>query len=93
MTLYVKEIVGAQISFCRVDPTVGTDNNKETPVQLAAERNLVESLTLFAELARKPACTKAKLLKLIIESDGEQDASFDTFKQQLESLSASEVTS
>ena len=86
--------MGAQLSICRVDPTVGTDNVKETPLQLAASAsNLVESLTLFAELARKPACTKAKLLKLIIESDSEQDASLDTFKQQIESLSASEVTS
>ena len=67
---------------------------KETPLQLAASAsNLVESLTLFAELAREPACTKAKLLKLIIESDSEQDASLDIFKQQIESLSASEVTS
>ena len=82
------------ISFYRVDPTIGTDNNwQDTPVQQAAERKSVEILTLFAELARKPACTKAKLMKLIIESDGEQDASLDTFKQQLESLSASEVTS
>ena len=66
---------------------------KESPVQLAAERGSVELLSLFAELARKPACTKAKLLKLIIESDGDQDASLDTFKQQLQSLSTSEVTS
>ena len=79
------------ISLCRVDPTVGTDNVKETPVQLAAERDSVEILTLFAELAKNPANMKAKLLKLIIESDGQQDASVDAFKQQLESLS--EVTS
>ena len=80
------------ISFCRVDPTIGTDNMENTPVQLAAERDSVEILTLFAELAPNPASMKIKLLKLIIESDGQQDASLDAFKQQLESLSASEVT-
>ena len=81
------------ISFHRVDPTIGTDNVKDTPIQLAAERPAVEILTLFAEYAKNPAGIKAKLLKLIIESDGKQDASLDAFKQQLESLSASEVTS
>merc|ERR1719239_525064 len=70
-----------------VDPTIGTDNVKDTPVQLAAERDSVDLLTLFAELAKNPANMKAKLLKLIIESDGQQDASVDAFKQQLESLS------
>ena len=81
------------ISFHRVDPTIGTDNVKDTPIQLAAERDSVEIMTLFAEYAQNPAGIKAKLLKLIIESDGQQDASLDAFKQQLESLSASEVTS
>ena len=81
------------ISFCRVDPTIGTENVKDTPVQLAAERDFVEILTLFAELAQNPASMKVKLLKLIIKSDAQQDASLDAFKQQLESLSASEVTS
>ena len=65
---------------------------ENTPVQLAAERDSVEILTLFAELAPNPASMKIKLLKLIIESDGQQDASLDAFKQQLESLSTSEVT-
>ena len=74
-----------------MDPTVGTDNVENTPLQLAAERGSIELLTLFAELAKNPANMKAKLLKLIIESDGQQDASVDAFKQQLESLS--EVTS
>jgi len=74
-----------------VDPTVRTDNVENTPVQLAAERGSIELLTLFAELAPNPASMKIKLLKLIIESDGQQDASLDAFKQQLESLSASEV--
>ena len=50
-------------------------------------------MTLFTEYAKDPAGMKAKLLKLIIESDGQQDSSLDAFKQQLESLSASEVTS
>ena len=81
------------IIFCRVDPTIGTDEVKESPVQRAAERDSIELLSLFAELALKPAAMKIKLLKLIIEGDGEQVASLETFKQQLESLSASEVTS
>ena len=80
------------ISICRVDPTIGTDNVTVTPVQLAAERDSVEILTLFAESAKNPAGMRIKLLKLIIESDGQQDASLDAFRQQLESLSASEVT-
>ena len=79
--------------FCRVDPTIGTDKVKESPVQLAAERGSVELLSLFAELAQKPACTKAKLLKLIIETEGQQDASLDDFKEHLKSLSDSQVTS
>ena len=87
----VHETSNICISICRVDPTIGTDNVKETPVQLAAERDSVDLLTLFAELAKNPANMKAKLLKLIIESDDQQDASVDAFKQQLESLS--EVTS
>ena len=66
---------------------------RDTPVQLAAERDSVEILTLFAEFAKNPVGMKIKLLKLIIESDGQQDAYLDAFKQQLESLSASEVTS
>ena len=87
------------ISFNRVDPFIGTDEKKISPIQVAASgviggsRDSVELLTLFAELAQKPATMKIKLLKLIIESDGEQVASLDTFKQQFESLSASEVTS
>ena len=81
------------MSFYRVDPNIGTDKVKESPVQRAAERESVELLTLFVELAPKPAAMKTKLLKLIIESDGEEDASLEAFKQQLASLSASEVTS
>ena len=74
-----------------MDPSIGTDNVGNTPVQLAAERGSIELLNLFAELAKNPSGMKIKLLKLIIESDGQQDASLDAFKQQLESLS--EVTS
>merc|ERR1719295_1778904 len=74
-----------------VDPTIGTDSVKESPIQLAAQNNSVEIMTLFTEYAKNPASMRAKLLKLIIESDGQQDASLDAFKQQLESLSASEV--
>ena len=81
------------ISFYRVDPSIGADIEKESPIQHAAENSSVEIMTLFAEHAQNQAGMKAKLLKLIIENDGEQDASLDAFKQQLESLSASEVTS
>ena len=87
------------ISFFRVDPTIGTDNvTMWTPVQIAAEmesvdsKKSVEMLSLLAEFAPNPAGTKANLLKLIIESDGEQEAFLHDFKTQLESLSASEVT-
>ena len=66
---------------------------RDTPIQVAAENDSVVIMTLFAEYAQNPAGMKAKLLKLIIESDGQQDASLDAFKQQLESLSGSEVTS
>ena len=79
-------------SFHRVDPTTGTDNVNKTPVQFAAENNSVVIMTLFADYAQNPASMKAKLLKLIIDSDGQQDASLDAFKQQLETLSVSEVT-
>ena len=81
------------MSFYRVDPNIGTDKVKESPVQRAAERDSFELLTLFAELAPKPAAMNIKLLKLIIDGDGEEYASLDTFKQQLESLSTSEVNS
>ena len=64
---------------------------KESPVQTAADRGSVEIMSIFAELAPKPAAMKIKLLKLLI--DGEQVDSLETFKQHLESLSASEVTS
>ena len=37
------------ISFCRVDPTIGTDNVEDTPAQTAAEKNSVELRVLFAE--------------------------------------------
>ena len=88
------------MSFFRVDPTIGTDNaTMWTPVQIAAEmasedsKKSVEMLSLLAEYAPNPAGTKAKLLKLIIESDGQQEAFLEDFKQQLELLSGSEVTS
>jgi len=80
-----------------VDPTIGTDNaTMWTPVQIAAEMASEDSkksemLTLLAEYAPNPAGTKAKLLKLIIESDGQQEAFLEDFKQQLELLSGSEV--
>ena len=81
------------IFFYRVDPTIGTDKVKESPVQTAADRDSVEIMSLFAELTQTPAALKIKLLKLMIEGDGEQVDSLEAFKQQLKSLSASEVTS
>ena len=67
---------------------------KESPVQIGAEKESVELLSLLAEYAApNPAGIRTKLLKLIIETEGQQDASLDDFKEHLESLSASKVTS
>ena len=67
---------------------------KESPVQIAAEKESVELLSLLAEYAApNPAGIRTKLLKLIIETEGQQEASLDDFKEHLKSLSASQVTS
>ena len=41
-----------RISSLRVDPTVGTDSVKETPIELAAKKDSTELLTLFAEFQK-----------------------------------------
>ena len=45
----------------RVDPTVGTDTVKETPIELAANMESTELLTLFAEFVDLPPEIKIKL--------------------------------
>ena len=49
------------VSFCRVDPTVGTDAVKETPMELAANKDSKELLALFAEFVELPPEIKIKL--------------------------------
>ena len=39
--------------YYRVDPTVGTDRVKETPIELAANKESTELLTLFEEFKIK----------------------------------------
>ena len=38
----------------RVDPTVGTDTVKETPMELAAKKESTKMLNLFAKFAEHP---------------------------------------
>ena len=45
----------------RVDPTVGTDTVKETPIELAAKKESTELLNLFAEFVDLPPEIKIKL--------------------------------
>ena len=40
--------------FCRVDPSVGTDMKEETSIEIAANRDSTEVLTLLAEFAELP---------------------------------------
>merc|ERR1712037_406896 len=44
-----------------VDPTVGTDTVKETPIELAAKKESTELLNLFAEFVDLPPEIKIKL--------------------------------
>ena len=75
-----------------MDPNIRTENVRDTPVQLAAERERVNILNLFAEHARNTTSRiKFQLLKLIIECEEEEDADIDTFKQQLDILRSCEV--
>ena len=50
-----------RISSYRVDPAVGTDKVKETPIELAANMESTELLTLFAEFVDLPPEIKSKL--------------------------------
>ena len=45
----------------RVDPTVGTDTVKDSPIELAANMESTELLTLFAEFVDLPPEIKIKL--------------------------------
>ena len=75
-----------------MDPNIRTDNVRDTPVQLAAERERVNILSLFSEHARNTTSRiKVRLLKLIIECEEEEDGALDTFKQQLDILRSYEV--
>ena len=74
--------------FSRVSPTMGTENVSKTPIQLAAERNSSEILSLLAEYTQSPL---TKLLKLIIECEEGKENSVDVFKKQLEQFSATKV--
>jgi len=72
-----------------VDPTVGTEEKKETSIEIAANRDSTEVLTLLAEFTELPTDIKIKQLKLLIESDDEGNT--DVFKKQLESLSVDQL--
>ena len=75
-----------------MDPNIRTENVRDTPVQLAAERERVKILSLFAEHARNTKSRiKVQLLKLIIECEEEQEGALDAFKQQLDILRSCEV--
>ena len=79
----------SSISLLRVDPNIKDTYSRESPMQIAAERDSVELLSLFNKYAMNPPSMTIKLLKLMIESD----RSLDAFKKQLQSLTASEVIS
>ena len=76
-----------------MDPTIKTDNVIDSPVQLAAERDYVKILSLFAKHVAENTSSgiKIRLLKLIIECEEKQDGPVQVFKKQLEDLSAFEV--
>ena len=71
-------------NVCRVDPTIKTDNVSDSPVQLAAERDYVNILSLFAEHVAESTSSgiKIRLLKLIIECEERQDGPVEVFKKQ-----------
>jgi len=72
-----------------VDPTVGTDAKEKTSIEIAADKDSTEVLTLLAEFTELPTEIKIKQLKLLIDSEGE--GNLDIFKKLLESLSADEL--
>ena len=92
--MILSEIIRIQLVFvCRVDPTIKTDNVCDSPVQLAAERDYVNILGLFAEHVAENTSSgiKIRLLKIIIECEEKQDGPVQVFKKQLGDLSAYEV--
>merc|ERR1719397_1646654 len=72
-----------------VDPTVGTDTKEKTSIEIAADKDSSEVLTLLAEFTELPTDIKIKQLKLLIDS--EDEGNLDIFKKLLESLSADEL--
>jgi len=50
-----------RIPSYRVDPAIGTDRVKESPIELAAKKESTELLTLFAEFVQLPPEIKIKL--------------------------------
>ena len=79
--------------FYRVDPTVGSDTKKETPVEIAAEkaseyRCFLNRLTLFTEFVELPTEIKIKYVKLLVQSDEDHS---DILQKQLQSLSDAEA--
>ena len=82
--------------FYRVDPTIGTEERKESPVQYAAEkaeRGSDALITLLAEQARNPFKIRVQLLKHMYGDYCDRDLFVKAFKKQLESLSEAEVGS
>ena len=75
----------------RVDPAVGTDTKEETSIEIASNRDSTEVLTLLAEFTELPTNIKIKQMKLLVESDDEDN--IDIFKKQLESVSVDQVRS
>ena len=47
-------------SPCRVDPTIGTEEEEKTPVQLAEEKDSYKVITLLAEYGFYPPGQKIK---------------------------------
>merc|ERR1712032_73172 len=72
-----------------VDPTVGTDTKEKTSIEIAADKDSSEVLTLLAEFTELPTEIKIQQLKLMIESD--DGGNLDIFKKQLESLSVDQL--
>ena len=82
--------------FYRVDPTIGTEERKESPVQYAAEkaeRGSDALITVLAEEAQIPYKIRVQLLKHMFGDYFDRDLFANAFKKQLESLSEAEVGS
>ena len=84
------------ICFYRVDPTIGTEERKESPVQYAAEkaeRGSDALITLLAEQAQNPYKIRVQLLKHMFGDYCDRDLFVNAFRKQIESLSEAEVGS